>query len=619
VRPDLRRRITISLIFLITCAFLSVINAYCDDRSYYMSNFKINAQLDSMGNMDIIEEITYEFDGSFSGVYRTLKTADSDGIEAVEVYKKQLDMLSPFVQDNSERENTFQLIDEGDGIRLKIFSSAVNESTTFTLKYRVLNVAEKYNDIAEINWKFMGEDTEVKIENFELVIRIPEGADKEQIKVFGHGPLSGVSEIADSRTVVLRVDELPPRNFVEARVLFPPELIKGSKKVFNKDALAEIMSEEKGFADEANAIRAKARIVVRFSFVYVLFELLMIVYLYFKFDKEYKAKFKGDYFRELPGSYSPAVLAMLWNFGSVRPRDLTATLMDLVRRKYLELIVEKEEINGLFGNRAENGYLFRLNKEADLEALSPHEKYAIEWLIFKIGDGEQVSLEDIENSSKTREGAIDFRRDYDIWTGHVQSEADSYSFFDRNTVKGILFGVLTAVIGMVFGGYTAARHENILGFVILMLVSIILLIYSLTIRRRSKSGVEQFKMWKAFRKFLRHFSSLDKADLPAVTMWEHYLVYAITLGVAKEVISQLKLVFREEDFNNSHLTYLYYGRYGHRHNYFDTIDNVTNSMVKSTESVYRQAVSKTSSGSGGGGGFSGGGGRGGGGGGAGAF
>ncbi len=584
-----------------------------------MSSFKINAQLDSMGNMDIIEEITYEFDGSFRGVYRTLRTAGSDGIEAVEVYKKQPDMLSPFVQDNSERDNTFQLIGEDGGIKLKIFSAAVNESRTFILKYRVLNAAAKFNDIAEIYWKFMGEDTEVKIENFELVIKIPEGADKEQIKVFGHGPLSGFSEIADSKTVVLRVDELPARNFVEARVLFPPELIKDSKKVFNRDALAEIMSEEKEFADEANEIRTKARIIVGFSFVYVLFELLMIVYLYFKFDKEYKSKFEGDYFRELPGSYSPAVMAVLWNFGSVKPRDLTATLMDLVRMKYLELIVEKEEVNGLFGSRADNEYIFKLNKEADLMVLSPHEKYAIEWLIFRIGDGERVSLEDIENSSKTRESAIDFSRDYDIWTGLVKSEADSYSFFDKNTVKGILFGVLTAVIGMIFGGYTAARHDNILGFAILMLVSIILLIYSLTIRRRSKSGVEQFKMWKAFRKFLRHFSSLDKADLPAVIMWEHYLVYAISLGVAKEVISQLRLVFREEDFNNSHLTYLYYGRYGHIHNYFDTIDNITDSMVKTTESVYRQAMSKASSGSGGGGGFSGGGGGGGGGGGAGAF
>lgn len=616
----MRRRISAILIFLIICVLLSAITAFGDnDRSYYMSSFRINAKLDSMGNMEITEEITYEFDGSFRGVYRTLKTAGSDSIESIEVYKNQFGLFSPFVKDNSEKENTYQLINEGDSIKLKIFSAAQNESRTFTLKYRVMNVAAKYNDIAELYWKFMGEDTEVKIENFELKISIPEGADKEQVKVFGHGPLSGVSEIVDSKTVSLRVEELPPHNLVEARVLFPPELIKDSRKAVNKDALAEIMSEEKEFADKANEKRTKARIIVGFSFVYVLFELLMIIYLYFKFDKEYKARFTGDYFRELPENYSPAVLSVLWNFGRVQPRDLTGTLMDLVRRKYLELIVEKEEIKRLFTNRVESEYLFRLNKEADLEVLSAHEKYVIQWLIYTIGNGEQVSLEDIENSSKTKEGAIGFKKDYDTWIEHVKTEADSFSFFDKNTMKGQLSGALAALIGMVYGGFTAARYGNILGFVILLLVSITLLIYSLTIKRRSRYGVEQFKMWKAFRKFLMHFSSLDKADLPAVIMWEHYLVYAITLGVAKEVISQLKLVFKEEDFKNVGLTYLYYGRYGHRYNYFDTIDNVTNSMVKTTESVYKQAVSKSSSGSGGGGGFSGGGGRGGGGGGAGAF
>ncbi|MGI6584440.1 MAG: DUF2207 domain-containing protein [Lutisporaceae bacterium] len=613
------RRITVLPAFLIICVLLSAITAYCDGgRSYYMSSFRINAQLDSRGNMDVIEEITYEFDGSFRGVYRTLRTAGSDGIEGIEVYKVLSGSLQQFVRDNSEREGSYQLIDEGDGIRLKIFSAAEDESSTFTLKYRIMNVAAKYNDIAELHWKFMGTDTEVKIENFEVIITIPEGADKEQIKVFGHGPLSGVSEILDSRTVALRVAELPARNFVEARVLFPPELIKNSRKAFNKDALAEIMSEEKGFAEAANERRAKARIIIGLSFVYVLFEIFMIVYLFFKYDKEHKAKFMGEYFRELPGNYSPAVLSILWNFGSVQPRDLTATLMDLVRRKYLELIVEKEEINGLFRNRIESEYAFRLNKEADLKLLSAQEKYIIEWLIYTIGDGEQVSLEDLKGFSKTREGARSFKTDYDTWVGHVKSEADSFSFFDRNAVKGQIFGILAAVLGMVYGGFTAAIYDNIFGFAVLMAVSIILLIYSLTIRRRSKFGVEQFKMWKAFRRFLRHFSSLDKADLPAVAMWEHYLVYAITLGVAKEVISQLKVVFREEDFNNTGLTYLYYGHYGHRYNYFDTIDNVTNSLVKTTESVYSKAISKASSGSGGGGGFSSGGG-GGGGGGAGAF
>jgi uncharacterized membrane protein len=619
VRSYLRRKIAVSAIFLIVSLLFITINAYCtDDRSYYMSSFKVNAQLDSSGSMDVTEEITYEFDGSFRGVFRTLKTAGSDGIEAVEVYKLQGRNLVQFSNDNSEQENTFQLINESDGIRLKIFSTAEDESRTFAIRYKVISAASKYNDIGELYWKFMGEETDVKIENFDLKIILPEGAAKRQIKIFGHGPLSGVSEIIDSRNVSLRVEKLLPHNFVEARVLFPANLIKDSKKIVEEDAVDRILSEEKGYADEANAKRAKARAAVGFSLVYVLLELLMIVYLYFKYDKEYKAKFMGQYFRELPGNYSPAVLSVLWNFGSVKPRDITAEMMDLVRRKYLKLKVEQHESNRFIRPEAENEYTFELNKDADLETLPSHEKYLIDWLICTIGGGEKVSLKEIEQSSKAEKGAEGFKESYDVWVKKVKAEADKLRFFDRNTINGRIFGVIVAVVGVIYGGFTAVLHDNIAGFVVLLNVSIALMIYSLMIRRRSRYGVEQFKMWKAFRRFLKHFSLIDKADLPAVVLWEHYLVYAITLGVAKEVISQLKVVFTEEDFRNSALTYMYYGHYGHNYSYFDTIDNMTRTMVKTTESVYTEAISKISSGSGGGGGFSGGGG-GGGGGGAGAF
>ncbi len=615
----MRKRIAVPAIFLIICALLVTVSAYCDeDRSYYMSSFRVNVQLDSLGNMDIMEKITYEFDGSFRGVYRTIKTAGSDGLDAIEVYRLQNGETVQLTNDNSEREDTFQLIDEDNGIMLKIFSAAKDASRTFIIKYRVINAAVKYNDIGELYWQFMGKDTDVLIENFDLKITLPEGAGKEQIKIFGHGPLSGVSEIIDSQNVSFKVEKLPPHNFVEARVLFPKSLIEASTNTVKEAAFDRIMSEEKGFAGEANARRARARAAVGFSLVYALFELLMIAYLYFKYDKEYKTKFMGQYFRELPGNYSPAVLSVLWNFGYVEPRDITATLMDLVRRKYLKLIVEQQENGGLFKKSIENEYIFELNKEADMEALSSHEKHLVKWLVSKNGQVERVSLNDIEKAAKTQKGAERFKEDYDTWVDYVKAEADGLSFFDKNSLKGKIFGIVFALAGLAYGFYTAILHGNTVGFVLLLVVSFILIIYCLIIRRRSRYGAEQFKMWKAFRRFLKHFSRLDKADLPAVTLWEHYLVYAITLGVAKEVIKQLRLVFSEEDFKNSALTYMYYGHYGHNYNHFDTIDNVTNAMVKTTESVYTEAMSKMSSSSGGGGGFSGGGG-GGGGGGAGAF
>ena len=60
-------------------------------------------------------------------------------------------------------------------------------------------------------------------------------------------------------------------------------------------------------------------------------------------------------------------------------------------------------------------------------------------------------------------------------------------------------------------------------------------------------------MWNAFKNFLKDFSRLDKAEIPSIILWEHYLVYAVSLGVAKEVIKQLPIVFTDDDLNNTSL------------------------------------------------------------------
>ncbi|NQS76798.1 MAG: DUF2207 domain-containing protein [Peptococcaceae bacterium] len=603
----MRKRTAFATILTAILLLTLTVTGHCTgDRSYFMSSFNVEAQLDSSGDMAVSEEISYEFDGSFRGVYRTLKSTGSDGIEDIRVYEVKGGRLNEFTRSTSEADNTYQLLEEGDGITIKLFSAAQDESKTFRIQYKVINVATRYNDTAELYWKFMGGDTEVDINNFSVTITLPEGAAKEEIRVFGHGPLSGVSEIIDARTVGLKVEQLLPHNFVEARVLFPPGLIKDSAKIVNREALAEILAEEEEYADRANVERAKARVMLGLSLAYALLELLLIIFLYIKYDKEYKTGFTGQYFRELPGDYSPAVLSVLWNFGSVKPRDLTATLMDLVRRKVLKL-------------RAGDEYTFELIKDANLKGLSPHERHLVDWLIGSVGDGAKVSLDEIEKYSNTKIGARRFKTDYDAWVEQVKAEAEKNTFFDKSTVRGNIFGVLAAVAGLAFGILTAALYDNFFGLIVLVICSGILFIYSLTIRRRSEHGALQFKKWKAFRRFLTHFSRIDKAELPAVILWEHYLVYAITLGVAKEAIDQLRLVFTEDDFKDPALTYMYYGHYGPRHRYFDTIDNVTGTMVKTTESIYNKAVSKSSSGSGSGGGFSSGGGGGGGGGGAGAF
>ena len=578
------------------------------DRSYTIDGFEVDAQLSTDGSMDVIETITYNFSGAFNGVYRTLVIAGSRGIDNIEV-----------LSGDGIQINTYEISKEANGLQLKIYSKSQNEIKTFIIKYRVLDVCVKYNDIAELYWKFMGQDTEVKIKDFKVNIKLPQGASKEDIKAFAHGPLSGNVEIIDEQNIVLSVKEVLPNTFVEARILFPVSLIKDSSNAVNKNVLNAIMEEEKRWADEANIQRQRARIFVSISFAYAFFQLFLIGFIYFKYDKEYKTTFKGSYYRELPSNYSPAVMSVLWNFGRIKPRDVTATLMDLVRRKYIALSTEVTEKKSIFSKKGDTDYVFTLNENIDGSMLSKHEAFFIDWMFVNIGINKRVSLDDIEEYTKSKTRAQKFKSDYDAWSEYVRQEAEVFKFFDKKSNRGMVLGIIASLLGFALAIYTIVAHGNILGFIVTIFTSLILLIYSITVKRRSEYGVLQFQMWKAFKKFLLHFSRLDKAELPSVILWEHYLVYAITLGVAKEVIKQLKMVFREEDFNHTGLTYMYYGYYGRGLNHFDALNTVTSAVTKATESTYKQAVSQLSSSGGGGGGFSGGGGGGGGGGGAGAF
>ncbi len=145
---------------------------------------------------------------------------------------------------------------------------------------------------------------------------------------------------------------------------------------------------------------------------------------------------------------------------------------------------------------------------------------------------------------------------------------------------------------------------------------IIIVVVPLLFKRRSPSGQEDYVKWKAFRKFLEDFSQMETHAIPSLVIWEHYLVYAVTLGVAKEVIKQLELVYpnlQDEGYRFGYGWY-YFGPEMHVGGLQNSFDSITNSIDQAV-STAQAAVAPAVSGSGGGGGFSGGGGGGGGGGG----
>jgi uncharacterized membrane protein len=618
-----------------------------EDRTYNLSGYNINIIVNKDGSANFEEHLTYNFDGKFNGVTRDIDFSLTKGLKDKKIYVlenddlKELKLNADNSLDDTGDPGTYNYVEEDNLGRLKIFEVSKNQEKTFVIKYKLLDVVKKYTDIAEFNRKVVDTEWQTRLDNIKIKITLPSGATKEDLKVFAHGPLIGKSSIVDNNNVEFTVPTVSPGTFVETLVLFPVKLVPGASNIKDENAIPRIMANEASLADKANIEREYAQWEIQnnikkqaqrdlklkqmrsigtpLAIFFILIWFPIIIYIYKKYDKELKTNFEGKYYRELPGEYTPAEMSILMSFGRVNTRDVMATLMDLSRKRQLIISQSKISKKGFFNSKEIDKYVITLNQKAPSIILKKHESFLIKWFIGKIGNGDSVALDEIKEYVKKKSDALKFKADYDKWTALACEEASKNNFFDETKKKGILVGILSGFAYILVGCAVAFLMYTLIA-ALAIIQGVILVIFSAFIKRRTAYGNEQFVMWNAFKNFLKDFSRLDKAEIPSIILWEHYLVYAVSLGVAKEVIKQLPIVFTDEDLNNNQLTYMYGASYGYFGGFGTMFDDTIHTVEGAISTAQSVASSEASSSSGAGGGFSGGSsGGGGGGGGGGAF
>jgi uncharacterized membrane protein len=212
-------------------------------QSFYVDEYKIKAEINKSGDIHIHDEITYSFDGIFNGVTREIdlkeadkliiheiSSIDSRGVKTV--YKKD----NGSYESNSGNTGDYRIKQSDKKLEIKVFEPSVSELKKFIYEYTIYNTVTVYNDIAEFNWKMIGSGWDCSISNIEILIDIPEGAAKEDLRVWAHGPYEGLSEIIDGNTYRFTAPSLPPNTFLETRLAFPNNLVPESKNTVNKKA-----------------------------------------------------------------------------------------------------------------------------------------------------------------------------------------------------------------------------------------------------------------------------------------------------------------------------------------------------------------------------------------------
>jgi len=268
--------------------------------------------------------------------------------------------------------------------------------------------------------------------------------------------------------------------------------------------------------------------------------------IYFKYDKEHPTDFYGEYYRELPAQYAPAVMGYLYRFKEVAKDDVTATLMDLIRKKVIILDAGTESLT-----EAKVNYVMKLNKEFDQSQLQAHEKQLISWFFGLVGGGDTLTLNQLEAFTKKENQAIRYLNENQSFNRAVILAAQEEKFFDDVKIPAQKNGAILGLIAVFGIGFYVTRmvlalgtYTGIIGGV-LFGVSIVLGAYINSIERRSKKGNEDYVRWKAFEKFLKEFTNIKDYPMPGMTIWEHYMVYATVFGIADLVEKQVRFKYQE--------------------------------------------------------------------------
>jgi len=564
--------------------------------SFRIEKLDIEANLQKDGSMVVSEAVTYDID-EINGVYFDIDAKGFGELEYIQVFED--DSTGGFKEVDS---SNYEVSVSDELYRIKLYSKNHNNRRTFKFVYKLPEAITVYDDVAQFNRKMVGKEWQQGINYITAKVIIPVSAsyDNSNILVFGHGPLTGEVD-KEGNTVVYKLNNYYPGDFLEAHILMEPEIFSeyNKSKIVHKDMKQKLLDMEAKLADEANAERDKAirqqeMINKVFEKPGLIFGVLssiwgaLMYYIHVIFKRKNKVKNSvGKYLRELPDNSSPALVGGFMT-NSINDNEILATIVDLVRRKVLTL--ENSDKNSI------------IILTGSTENLSAQEKAIVDIYINDFGDGKSLDLKSFGFFQKV---PMSVARKFEKWRAMVQSEMNRKNLtYQGLGCLGVIFFAFFPMIftfaGLVIGMITGNKM-----FLLIVVMGIILFVSGAKARYPRKELAEAKDKWQAFKNFLSDYSQLEEAKITSVHLWEQYFVYAVALGVSDKVVKAYKKALDMGVINDVQgVNSLAYSPIFNP--MFSRSFSNLNGMVSRTNSGASSAIasSRRSSSSGGGGGFS---------------
>jgi uncharacterized membrane protein len=523
--------------------YLGLMNPFA--RDYKLTGTEVSISLGKDGTTSVHEDIGYLFKGCYTEVYR-----DNN-------IPKTMLVNTPYIKSISASCMPFCQVQDRDYEIAGDFGQICDSEARFFVDFTVVRGITLGSDTAELHYKIWGEKWGKPLAKLAGLITLPEGANAGNTEAY-FNPMGIVNEQHfEGNTLKFSTGKF--YGYLEVRLLMPKEVFSQGQNFrvypsLSKESATKVQSD---YAARYYAITYGMALL--YAIIILSFAALPY-WLYKKYGTELKISYNAIFEREPVQGMKPYVINSLCSLrtGDTDNNAVIATLLDLVRRKHIEL--KETKTKALFGMKNDILLVFKDN---------PRNKMSTpEGLVYsyfsKFATSGQLLWSKFMSEIKSRPKAIAYLKMAEDFEKAVDNEYNPKKYFSAtgDTIfKALCAGMIVLGIILIWASGISANYPMLSFSAYLAPFMIMLPIIGFLVPRRVfgrfTQGYEIYLRSMNYKKFLTDMTLLKKYPPASIIIWEEHLVYATMFGVANEVIKEMKILVSESSMKSSSLYPMY--------------------------------------------------------------
>ncbi|WNY27880.1 hypothetical protein MmiEs2_00570 [Methanimicrococcus stummii] len=536
--------------------------------AYTMENADVNIIVDEKGIVYVNETIKFRTEQweEFTEAYRYVQTNSDITIQNATGYLEGYESGQFYIQ---QVYGGYELVCK--------LPQPIPREITFVVSYEYYGGINVYDDITEFNYNIWGNNWGEPIQNLNANITFlnvsNQTIDGANTTLYWSHPFAYTTEFNDrvvnstagAKTIsfTFNAKNIPAYTPCDVRIAYPrldnPD--SAYVNIIAREGLDEILEQEAQY-ERKNL----------YSYLFLGFQILVIVasiaaafYIYNKYGREHKVNYSALYERDLPTDTKPAVInAIIVGHGKPNMDGFVSTIMSLVDRNYLS-IREIEKTNWRNKSSKEVVLKFELSEDGNLEDFE-RDVYRF---LRRYAAGDEIVWGDFQKKLGSSDSFYNF---LNSWNSKIQKQANFSKYFDETGNKKIasagIVSIVCSILIYFISEVVAPSSEfptTSLVFgacVVGLILGVVLIAYPIIWKKSmgqwTPEGRVFYLKWKNFEKYLTDYSLIEKYPPASVIIWDHYIVYAMALGVAEEALKNMNLAIPTSQMSSSRFGVIYY-------------------------------------------------------------